>query len=64
MQRVGDRLVGRWLQSEQEPETTVVLQVLAVEPGDDPATRDACAELLAAASQSLSQSLSRTPTTH
>jgi exosortase len=64
VQRVGDRLVGRWLQNEQEPETTVVLQVLAVEPGDDPATRDACGELLAAARQSLSQSLSRTPTPH
>ncbi|MBL9185344.1 MAG: exosortase U [Verrucomicrobiaceae bacterium] len=58
VKRVSDRLVGRWLQPEQEAETTVVLQVLCIEPGDSKEAHEACAELLTAARQSLSRSLS------
>ena len=61
VKRVSDRLVGRWLQQEQEADTTVVLQVLCVEPGDSMEARDACAGLLAAARQSLSRTLSQSP---
>jgi len=64
VKRVSDRLVGRWLQPEQEPGTTVVLQVLCVEPGDAPEARQACAELLSTARQSLSLRLSTSPTTN
>jgi exosortase len=56
VERVNDRLVSRWTQAEQA-ETTVVLQVLAVEPGTSTETREACAQLLAAARQWLSRSL-------
>lgn len=61
VKRVSDRLVGRWLQPEQEADTTVVLQVLCVEPGDSPEAREACAGLLSAARQNLSRMLSTSP---
>ena len=61
VKRVSDRLVGRWLQQEQEADTTVVLQVLCVEPGDSMEAREACAGLLAAARQSLSRTLCQSP---
>lgn len=64
MDRVTDRLLTRWTEPEQSP-TTIVLQVLAVEPDSSSEMHSAYTELLADARAALSYALShRQPQTH